>query len=437
MIPKAVRKYLESRAEAEAEIAPGVEGVFDHVLVIPAVRESEALFDGVRSAARGAEGRTLVVMVVNEREGADAETVAANRELLEAARRRFETRALGEGAAFGSNDDHDLLLLDRTGSRALRADQGVGTARKIGGDVALALRAAGKVRSEWIHGSDGDAVQPADRFDVAASGETSAVALRFTHEPCGDPELDAAILRYEISLRYRVLGLAAAGSPFAFHTVGSTLAVRAVSYAEVRGMPHRAAGEDFYFLNKLAKVGRIERGSGDPVRLRNRRSDRVPFGTGAALPGIVEDARRGRALRVHDPVVFEVLGAWREGLDRLAESGLDPLEEAVGRLGDREGRALRRAVAPLVPALTDLVEQQPEPGRVAAVHTFFDAFRTLKLLHALRDDGWPDVPWREALDRAAFLEVDASGPPEEIGARLEELESGVPPGGVRAGVPGR
>ena len=45
-----------------------------------------------------------------------------------------------------------------------------------------------------------------------------------------------------------------ARSPYAFHTIGSTMAVSANHYAKVRGFPKREAGEDFYLLNKLAKV---------------------------------------------------------------------------------------------------------------------------------------------------------------------------------------
>jgi hypothetical protein len=37
------------------------------------------------------------------------------------------------------------------------------------------------------------------------------------------------------------------------------------------------------------------------------------------------------------------------------------------------------------------------------VHRWFDAFRTMMFLHALRERGWPDLPHREALKRADFL----------------------------------
>ncbi len=77
---------------------------------------------------------------------------------------------------------------------------------------------------------------------------------------------------YELSLRYYVAGMKFARSPYAFHTIGSSMAVSPVHYARVRGFPKREAGEDFYLLNKLAKLGSVlelDRGS-DLRSYRNR-----------------------------------------------------------------------------------------------------------------------------------------------------------------------
>ena len=46
-------------------------------------------------------------------------------------------------------------------------------------------------------------------------------------------------------MSYYVAGLAMAGSGYAHHSLGSTIAVHAKSYAAVRGYPKRSAGEDF------------------------------------------------------------------------------------------------------------------------------------------------------------------------------------------------
>src|SRR5262249_56888321 len=110
-----------------------------------------------------------------------------------------------------------------------------------------------------------------------------AFLFPFCHRGSPPPVLADAMHRYEIFLRYYLLGLADAGSPYAFHTLGSAIAVNPMAYAMVRGFPRRLAGEDFHFLNKVAKIGSILRMGGAPIVIEGRRSHPAPFGTRAAL----------------------------------------------------------------------------------------------------------------------------------------------------------
>src|SRR5262249_38957583 len=136
--------------------------------------------------------------------------------------------------------------------------QGVGLARKIGFDLAARLFAAGRLRSPFIHSTDADVRLPEDYFERAEEGAiAAALVYPFSHRPEEDPVLARAVFLYEISLRYYVLGLAFAGSPHAYHTIGSAFAARASAYVSVRGFPKRDAAEDFYLLSKIAKVGPV------------------------------------------------------------------------------------------------------------------------------------------------------------------------------------
>ena len=76
----------------------------------------------------------------------------------------------------------DLLIIDRTQTGlVLPDDQGVGLARKIGADVALAVWAGGGIESPWIHCSDADVVFPADYFRRSlAAGPALLVVTDFT-----------------------------------------------------------------------------------------------------------------------------------------------------------------------------------------------------------------------------------------------------------------
>ena len=69
-----------------------------------------------------------------------------------------------------------------------------------------------------------------------------------------DNDETKAIICYEIFLRYYVLGLKFAKSDYAFHTIGSTMLCTPDAYVKVEGMNKRKAAEDFYFLEKLAKI---------------------------------------------------------------------------------------------------------------------------------------------------------------------------------------
>lgn len=91
------------------------------------------------------------------------------------------------------------------------------------------------------------------------------------------------LLRYEIYLRYYQLSLWRIGSPYAFLPLGSAMCFTSEAYRRIGGIPRRNAGEDFYFLQQLRKVGPVARWINSTVKPASRFSDRVPFGTGLLL----------------------------------------------------------------------------------------------------------------------------------------------------------
>ncbi len=166
---------------------------------------------------------------------------------------------------------------------------GVGLARKIGMDEA--------VRRFNLIGSDGViACLDADctcqsNYLQAIQGhfrsnpKTPGCAIYFEHplpEPApGTPA--PPIASYELHLRYYTHALGYSGLPCAFQTVGSAMAVRSSAYEKQGGMNKRKAGEDFYFLQKIIKLGGFTRLNTTTVYPSGRTSHRVPFGTGKAM----------------------------------------------------------------------------------------------------------------------------------------------------------
>ncbi|HBI80964.1 MAG TPA: family 2 glycosyl transferase [Bacteroidales bacterium] len=119
---------------------------------------------------------------------------------------------------------------------------------------------------------------------------SDACSVRFEHPLSGDEftaEVYEGIAAYELHLRYYNQASRFVGFPFAYHTVGSSMACSAEAYVKYGGMNRHQAGEDFYFLQKIIPHGRFRELNSTCVYPSPRPSDRVPFGTGKAMSKLV------------------------------------------------------------------------------------------------------------------------------------------------------
>ncbi len=392
-----------------------------------------------------------MILVINETVSAAHEVSLNNQTLAEAVLARFELQWQSgrqlPGFALSLLRDplfaRDVLLVDRfSEAYKLPPKCGVGHARKIGADLAASLIHNGRIHSPWIHCTDADVQLPETYFSCTKqkhniSSKNAALIYPFHHNDDDRNEKNSEVILatqlYELSLRYYVAGMRFAESPYAFHTIGSTMAVNAVHYARVRGFPKRAAGEDFYLLNKLAKVGSVlELAPGEdckPIVIESRRSDRVPFGTGAAVNKITDLTDPVEDFRFYHPVVFELLQLWLQSLTTIWESGSSDLTESIfaHQTGDPDQSRKRQALLDGLKkiktgqALEHAFRQSKNPEQfVRQMHTWFDAFRTLKLTHHLRDFHQPNISYttleanssyRHLLDCDAELSAYAAGLP--------------------------
>ena len=432
---KALRKYLAQYAEPEAariRECVGVDRRYGHVLCIPARGEGEGLLQSLSSVPEGPRGEILIIVVVNESNSSPDWVREANQDSLAVLRgRRAGAAGLGPPMERQRHPRGDLLIIDRTHTGlVLPEDQGVGLARKIGADLALALWSTGGIESPWIHCSDADVMFPADYFsrplaassDVPLDAGPAAFVYDFRHLTERDPEVARAALRYEIFLRYYVLGLRSAGSRYAFHTIGSTLALSPLAYARARGFPRRRAGEDFHLLAKLAKLGPVHALRGEPILLSGRVSTRVPFGTGAGIAKELERVKAGAFYPAYDPRVFAWLGVWLRALSSFGQG------RRGGEQSLRDCLAEQAAAVPAVDAalLHDILDElgalrAAEAGRrrdTRHLHERFDALRTLRFIHCLRDRHFPSMPLEAAIREAPFIALD---PLADLAATREAL----------------
>ena len=406
-----MNKYLQHYAEPEVAALDGLprQPPWENVMVIPACNETAGLLRPPPPCG----GRSLMILVINEPENAAQGVSSSNHALATSVKNRFTPlwQSVPDSGLSLWRDtlaERDLLLVDRfSEGRQLPARGGVGFARKIGADIALSLIYRQRINSAWIHCTDADVRLPQTYFTRSnalrnPASKYSALVYPFSHTDDRNGSESGEVIRatqlYELSLRYYVAGLKFARSPYAFHTIGSTIAVSAIHYAKVRGFPKREAGEDFYLLNKLAKVGTVlelEAGADNGViEIESRRSDRVPFGTGAAVNKITGLADPLSEFRFYDPAVFGLLKFWLRSLPEIWESGSTALDN--GFFQDQEQQNLLTGLEKIKTdkALEHAFRQSGNLDQFTRqMHTWFDAFRTLKLIHFLRDLYLPSIAY--------------------------------------------
>lgn len=169
-------------------------------------------------------------------------------------------------------------------------DAGVGLARKLGMDEAVHRFLLCQNIDGVIANIDSDCTCSLNYLTAIEKEfkqkKIRACSIRFEHPIDGNEypkENYESIVQYELYLHYYVLSLRKAGHPFAYHTIGSSFAVRANAYSMQGGMNKRKAGEDFYFLQKVIPLGGFSELNEACVFPSPRSSVRVPFGTGASI----------------------------------------------------------------------------------------------------------------------------------------------------------
>lgn len=255
---------------------------------------------------------------------------------------------------------------------------GVGAARKAGMDAFIATLKAQDLEKCAIFSLDGDTLIEKDYFsrllpEVLKGG---AVAVGFSHQRAGDELHQAAIDRYEAYLRRYVEKLKEAGSPYAFFTVGSAFAVRCDAYVKAGGMKRREAGEDFYFLQAVAKVAGVREIDQVLVHPSPRISTRVPFGTGPAVAQLL----RGGELKEIPDLPFMVL---KKVLEKVSDSNLQTPEKFLCSIPAIAAEFLLKER--FVEAWNMVLKNLPPRAGAAvqAFHGWFDGLKTLRFLHFL------------------------------------------------------
>ncbi|MDG1135476.1 MAG: hypothetical protein P8N48_01065, partial [Bacteroidales bacterium] len=186
---------------------------------------------------------------------------------------------------FSNTNEFDVVLIDKSsrGNGWKRKKGGVGWARKTLMDKISNIAET----SDIIVSIDADTYYPPAYLQVIQDffvdhNDLLGLALPYYHRLNFD-NTDRLILRYEIYMRYYLLNMLRINNPYGFTALGSAMAFPVWAYKKVGGLTPVAAGEDFYFLQKLIKSGKIGIWADTIAYPSPRLSSRVAFGTGPAL----------------------------------------------------------------------------------------------------------------------------------------------------------
>ena len=390
LIPDKISAYLDKRASNIWNIENDYKKYFQYIIVVPAIAESSNLPKLIKSLEKNDKlelHNTLLLIVVNNSVSSSEEVKKENQKTLSYLR-KIKSKV-------------NISFIDATSAGKEMDDKngGVGLARKIGMDLALSKFDYLSINKNIILCTDADCIVDSDYVSEISQefnrNNLEAAVVNFTHDISGRNDETKAIICYEIFLRYYVLGLSYAKSEYAFHTIGSTMLCTPDAYVKVEGMNKRKAAEDFYFLEKLAKIFPIGEIKSTSIHPSKRGSWRVPFGTGKSVDRYLSNSRDEYLL--YNPKSFVILKTWLEVLNDTLIS---------------DQSALMKISKNIHPALSDFLTQQDFENFINKVllknnnpteiekqkHFWFDAFRTLKLIHYLRDATYPNINMFSAID---------------------------------------
>lgn len=320
-----------------------------------------------------------VIVVINASETADEKIKSRNTSSYKEAKVWAENH-LGEGIKFFFILENDLP----------KKHAGVGLARKIAMDEASwRFESIGKMDGIIAcfdadsHCDNNYLIELENHFNLHP--KSPGCAIRYEHPVSGiefSEEIYAGIIAYELHLRYYRQAIKYTGHPAAYHTVGSSMAVRALAYQKQGGMNKRKAGEDFYFLQKIIALGGFTELNSTRIIPSPRPSERVPFGTGRAIEEWIENQQS-----IYMSYNFKSFILLKEFFG-LIESFYDSKsnyqslsEEMKGFIEDKEFEN----------KLNELRRQSTNVNRfIQRFFFWFDAFKILKFVHFIRDKHLPN-----------------------------------------------
>ena len=326
-----------------------------------------------------------ILILINHPEGSAPEVTRQNKKSLKEVTSWIE-----------SHIDHKKRFHVIWAGDLAKKHAGVGLARKIVMDEAVRRLSRAGTPGGIIVGLDADSIcdknylQEIEEF-FKIHPEANGANIYFEHDVNMDlqDKNNLGIASYELHLRYMVQALRFTQFPYAFHAVGSSMAVRGSAYVKQGGMNRRKAGEDFYFLQKIIPLGNFGEINTTRVIPSARKSNRVPFGTGKAMMKWSESGER--VFKSYNPEIYKELFKLFSGIDKIYDLKEPEIVEYYKDLGP----CMREFIG--LPDWIDKIARiQTESSSLKTFryrfYQWMNGLKTLKFIHFARDKKYENIP---------------------------------------------
>ena len=268
-----LNKYIEKRSinhfgETHRNIK---DKKFNFFIVIPCYNELNYIFETLKSINEQNQkllNETLVIIVINnskdEKESVKNNNQKTYQKLIE---KKYNYNFIAI----------DAFSIDNAIPNKLA---GVGYARKIGLDFSLNYISS---KESILCSLDADTLINKNYLKKIKDDfkkDINVAVINFKHQKSQNPIIEEGIRKYEKSIKKIAKEIELTGSPYGYVSMGSTIVCNVKSYIACGGMNTKAATEDFYFLQALAKHTKIHKINELLVFPSSREENRVYLGTG-------------------------------------------------------------------------------------------------------------------------------------------------------------
>jgi len=382
--------YLQNKTFLDQQIFDQVPGELGMIVVIPCFNEPD-LISTLNSLFNCNETEKIVevIVVVNSSENVSQEISSQNQ------------KTISEAAIWILDHQSKKLKFYLINAPNLpKKHAGVGLARKIGMDEAVRRFENIGNKNGIIVGFDADSscdinyLTEIEKY-FNENLKITAASIHFEHPVSGklDSKNYTGIINYELHLRYYIQSLRHSDFPFAYHTIGSSFAVRSETYQLQGGMNKRQAGEDFYFLQKIIPLGNYGEIVETKVIPSPRPSDRVPFGTGRAIGDYLRNEKA--EFLTYNPKTFFDLKEFIKVIPNLYMADESGFKSILASLPESIKAFLEN-----VGLKSNLEEIQRNSSSYESFEKrffrWFNGFQVLKFVHFSRDHFYPNINVAEA-----------------------------------------